>query len=130
MSIHITSRAKSITLTPTSKDELRSIIVEEIKRQSPDADLNFIDTSLITDMSFLFIGLNIRNIKIDLWDVSNVTNMGRLFRGCIKFNCDLSGWNVSNVKYYRLTFDNCPSMPLGLQPNLTMMQCRLSRLVD
>lgn len=117
MAIHITSQTKCANiLTPKSKDELRSIIVEETKRQGPDANLNFIDTSLITDMSFLFIGPNIRNIKIDLWDVSNVTNMDNMFRGCIKFKCDLSGWDVSNVKYYRGTFDNCPNMTPELQP--------------
>ena len=67
MAIHITSQTKSANiLTPKSKDELRSIIVEETKRQGPDANLNFIDTSLITHMSFLFIGPNIRNTKIDL----------------------------------------------------------------
>jgi surface protein len=107
MAIHITSNTKSATLTPTSKDELTSIIMEEIKRQGPDADLNFIDTSLITDMSFLFVWVGIRNIKIDEWDVSNVTNMDKMFSGCKEFSCDLSKWDVSNVKYHRFMFDNC-----------------------
>ena len=54
-----------ITYKPTTKDELSSLIGEELNRQGPDADLNHIDTSLITDMSELFEGCNIRNIKID-----------------------------------------------------------------
>ena len=72
MSLHVTSTTKSVRIKPTTKGELQSIIKQELERQGPDADLNFIDTSLITDMSFLFYGLIIYDIKIDRWDVSNV----------------------------------------------------------
>lgn len=82
---------------PKTKQELRNIIEKELERQGCDADLNFIDTSQITDMSYLFDGLCIRNIKIDKWNVSNVMYMQGLFSGKTKFNCDLSKWDVSNV---------------------------------
>lgn len=82
---------------PKTKEELRNIIEKELERQGPDADLNFIDTSMITDMSELFEALNIRNIKIDKWNVSNVTNMSNMFRYNPEFNADLSNWNVSKV---------------------------------
>lgn len=82
---------------PKTKDELRKLIKKELKRQGPDADLNFIDTSDITDMSELFEGLYVGNIKIDKWDVSNVTNMSNMFRYNPEFNADLSNWNVSKV---------------------------------
>ena len=110
MGIHITSKTKPLRVQPTSKDELRSIIEQELKRQGPDADLNFIDTSLITDMSYLFrrsydkghaddsVVFYIRDIKIDRWDVSNVTNMYAMFSGQMHFNCNLSHWDVRNVK--------------------------------
>ena len=65
MAIHITSKTRSATVTPKSKDELRSLIEQELERQGPDADLNFIDMSSIKDMSYLFEGLCIGNIKID-----------------------------------------------------------------
>jgi hypothetical protein len=39
---------------PKTKDELKEIIEETIKLQGNNANLNFIDTSLITDMYFLF----------------------------------------------------------------------------
>ena len=117
MPIHITSKPRSLTIKPTTKYELRDIIWEEIKRQGPDADLNHIDTSLITDMSMLFGMITIGNInsvvercvfhKVDQWNVSNVTNMRHRFCGCLKFNCDLSKWDVSNIKYHRFMFDNC-----------------------
>ena len=65
------------TIKPTTKAELMAIIEIELKQQGPDADLNHIDTSEITDMKELFVNLKIRNIKIDKWDVGNVTNMLR-----------------------------------------------------
>lgn len=84
-------------VTIKNKDGLRWKIQYELNKQGVDADLNFIDTSKITDMSRLFEGLNVRNIKIDKWDVSNVTDMSYMFFMCEDFNADLSNWNVSNV---------------------------------
>nr|DAO66446.1 MAG TPA: protein of unknown function DUF285 [Caudoviricetes sp.] len=108
--LKITSNSKSATVTPKSKEQLQSIIEQELERQGPDADLNFIDTSEITDMSYLFVNYNtIRNIKIDQWDTSNVSNMKGVFFGCRKFNCDLSRWNVSNVKFTSDMFNGCRS---------------------
>lgn len=52
-------------ISVTTKDELRSLIQTELYYHGADADLNFIDVSQITDMSCLFKGLDIGNIKID-----------------------------------------------------------------
>ena len=84
-------------VTPKIKVELREIIEKELERQGCDADLNFIDTSQITDMSYLFKDMLIGHIKIDKWDVSNVTNMKEMFCRAYYFNCDLSRWDVSKV---------------------------------
>jgi hypothetical protein len=54
---------------PKDKKELRTLLEQLLKERGRNADLNDIDTSLITDMSELFHGLNISNIKIDGWDV-------------------------------------------------------------
>lgn len=106
--LKITSKTKSLRVQPTSADELRSIIEREIKEQGPDADLNFIDTSEITDMSSLFKWLDIRNIKIDEWNTSKVTNMWGMFNGCENFKGEgLENWNVSNVTEMRYMFDGC-----------------------
>lgn len=107
--LHISNDTKSTKLRPKTKDELRSIIEQELERQGPDADLNNIDTSWITDMSGLFEDLNIKNIKIDKWDVSSVTDMSQMFTHCKKFNSDLSGWDVSNVTDMSGMFYNCAS---------------------
>ena len=121
MPLHISHSTRSATNTlvrASTKDELRSIIIDELERQGPDADLNFIDTSMITDMSFLFCDVNmpvIRNIKINEWDTSNVTNMKYMFVFCTKFNCDLGDWDVSSVDNIEHMFDFCcllRSLPL------------------
>ena len=107
MSLQITNSTKSVRVRPTTKDDLRNLIESELKRQGPDADLNFIDVSSITDMSYLFYRLDIRNIKIDSWDTSNVTNMADMFWDCQEFNADLSSWDVSNVTNMSFMFTGC-----------------------
>ena len=114
MPLHITSttvsaNTKSVRIRPTAKAELKDLIKLELVRQGPDADLNHIDVSQITDMSWLFNELNPGNIKIDKWDVSNVTNMSWMFSFCKKFNADLSKWRtrVSNVTNMQSMFLGC-----------------------
>ena len=80
---------------PTNRDELLEIIYERIKQEGPNCDLNDIDTSLITDMSWLFNG-SIFNGNISEWDTSNVTNMKKMF-AFSHFNGDISNWDVSKV---------------------------------
>ncbi len=90
-----------------TKGELREVIKRELEIQGKVADLNHIDVSKITDMTQLFSGLDIHNIKIDKWDVSNVRKMSLMFAKCRNFNADLSKWNVSKVEYLVFTFNNC-----------------------
>ena len=95
-------------------------------------DLNFIDTSKITNMYELFEYTehdfnvskwdmsNVKNMSymfykcykftgkgIGNWNVSNVTDIGGMFAGCEKFDCDLSNWDVSNVTDMNYVFIDC-----------------------
>ena len=90
---------------PKTKEELISNIKELFDKG--ETDLNCIDTSEITDMSYLF--KNIRSINFDVsnWDVSNVENMSNIFSYCFAFDCDLSKWNVSNVTNTSCMFYHC-----------------------
>ena len=87
---------KEIKVQPKTKEELKQIIKDAIKEKGNKCDLNFIDTSLITDMSGLFDSSDF-NGDISKWDVSNVKDMSEMFDGS-KFNGDISNWDVSNAE--------------------------------
>ena len=53
-----------------------------------NCDLNWIDTSKVTNMDSLFMGSEF-NGDISMWNVSNVTNMDRMFMDS-EFNGDIS----------------------------------------
>ena len=65
-----------------TKEELRKDIEKQLQIQGPNANLNDLNLYGITDMSHLFEGLNIKNIKIDKWDVSQVKDMSCMFKNC------------------------------------------------
>ena len=96
--------------TPKDKKELIECINNKIEKEGlgtkdKPLDLNDIDTSEITDMSFLFSILHGNLVKlsengnfdISGWDVSKVTNMRGMFTDSC-FDGDISDWDVSNVK--------------------------------
>ena len=91
---------------PKTKHELKDIIKRRIKSEGNECDLNDINTSNITDMSYLFADSDF-NGDISKWDVSNVESMWAMFY-CSKFNGDISNWDVSNVTNNAAIFHNCP----------------------
>ena len=97
---------KSYSCAPETKDELKEIIKERLSND-PNADLNDINVSKITDMSYLFDGLDPHDIDISKWDVSNITNMNGMFFQCKQFTSDLNNWDVSNVENMRFMFSGC-----------------------
>jgi len=117
MALHITSKTRPLYVPepvyqrPTSKDELKAIIRQELRRQGPDADLNHIDISDITDMSWLFCCLDVCDIKIDSWNVSNVLTMESMFNGCDRFTgTGLDKWDTSNVVIKANMFRDCDAI--------------------
>jgi surface protein len=103
---------RTYTCQPKNKLSLQITILNRIKEDGPNCDLNDIDTSKITDMSYLFSAGGIKMFKkfngdVSQWDVSNVKDMKRMFYGCEKFNCDLSKWNVSKVENMDWMFCDC-----------------------
>ena len=90
------SEWSSYSCQPKTKDELKDIIKTRIKEQGTECDLNDIDTSLITDMSWLFYGLKF-NGDISNWNISNVNSMRGMFKDS-QFNRDISRLDVSNVR--------------------------------
>jgi len=111
--IHSTNK-KSITINTTNNlkhnykffpkniDELKQIIDAQINKYGLEVDLNNIDVSQITDMSYLFHASKF-NGNISKWDVSNVKNMFSMFSNSV-FNGDISNWNVHNVRHMSWMF--------------------------
>lgn len=122
---------------PQTKEELIQIIKDETQRQLNATyeyieadddryglvtiDLNFIDVSKITDMSYVFneaiswwnkdLVIEFEDFQgfyllIDKWDTSNVTNMEGMFYD-VEFRADLYDWNVRNVKNMSMMFNSC-----------------------
>ena len=80
----------------TNDDEIHLLIKKCIKFFGNNCDLNWIDTSKITNMKGLFQDYYEFNGNISNWDVSNVINMEDMFMHS-DFNGDISNWDVGNV---------------------------------
>ena len=78
------------TYTAVSEAQLRAMDVDT-------DDYTVVCTSLVTNMSSLFLSATAFNQDIRTWDVSNVTTMQQLFDGASSFNQPLNSWDVSNV---------------------------------
>ena len=87
---------------PKTKKELDGMISSRIEKEGPECDLNDIDVSQITDMSWLFYKSNF-NGDISKWNTSNVKDMSAMFSRS-DFNGDISEWNVSNCKSMQRMF--------------------------
>ena len=94
----------SYSCQPKTKDELKKIIEDRISKEGPECDLNDIDVSLVTDMSYLFYESKFTG-DISEWDVSKVKNMTGMFYCTPSFNCDISTWNINNVNSMWSMFD-------------------------
>lgn len=92
----------------TSREELKNLI-RHIVVINPKENLNWIDTSRITNMYAMFDDFISKAFCGDVsdWDMSNVTNTRNMFYRCEKFNCDLSKWDVSNVRLMGSMFSEC-----------------------
>ena len=117
---------------PKNKIQLEQLIGYAFKHNI--YDLNFIDTSKITNMSNLFANCEY-DIDVSNWDVSNVTNMYNMFYCCKNFDCDLSNWNVSNVTDMYSMFIACENFKgKGLEnwdvSNIHAMYCVFKNCVN
>ena len=96
----------SAKVVPSSKDELKQIINEHIKEIKPrpgqEVDLNWIDISLVDDLSYLFANVDYIPV-VDTWKIDHVKNFSYMF-ACSKFKGDISGWDMSNVTDMRGMF--------------------------
>lgn len=87
---------------PNNGEELKALCNDE------SVYLGDIDTSLITDMSGLFLDSTRKDFSgIEKWDTSNVANMSEMFKNSC-FNKPLDNWDVSNVTDMSKMFAQTP----------------------
>ena len=72
-------------------------------------DLTYLDTSNVTDMSYMFYGCNeLDSLDVSNFDTSNVTNMRDMFNECRYLtSLDLSNFNTSKVTDMSYMFSGC-----------------------
>ena len=68
---------------------IKQLVEEGIKKYGKKADLNYIDTSHVTNMESLFEDTDF-NGDISDWVVSNVETMEKMFFGCKNFDQPLN----------------------------------------
>ncbi len=85
-----------VTVSPADNTELDTAVTAGITTWGNTADLNYIVTTVVTDMSNVFIS-SAFNGDISGWDTGAATSMYRMFGGATVFNGDISGWDVSKV---------------------------------
>ena len=83
-------------IVAVDKKHLEQLILGAMDVFGNECDLNYIDTSKITDMWGLFYNSPF-NGDISNWDVSNVTNMKNMF-SYSQFNGNIKKWDVSSVR--------------------------------
>ncbi|NVJ45975.1 MAG: DUF285 domain-containing protein [Cytophagia bacterium] len=100
------------------KGSINGVIYESVdnnlirKRFSDGEDMTKLCTSLVTDLSELFMNSTF-NQPIGHWDVSNVTKFNRLFFRS-KFNQPIGDWDVSNGIDMSQMFEETPfNQPIG-----------------
>lgn len=85
-----------------TKEELIDLIKKEMQLHGNNVDLNYLDISNVTDLSYLFYNSEF-NGNISNWNVLHVKEMEYMFSNS-KFNGDISHWNVSQVINMRAMF--------------------------
>ncbi|HED7340898.1 TPA: BspA family leucine-rich repeat surface protein, partial [Campylobacter coli] len=96
------NKMKKYKYTPKTKEELQALVEDE------SIYLGDIDTSEITDMSYLFANSTRKDFSgIEKWNTSKVITMAHMFSLCRFFNQDISRWDVGEVENMSYMFHGC-----------------------
>ncbi len=103
-----------VTLSPTTNAELSAAVTTGISNWGNTADLNYISTAAVTDMSSIFNSKTSFNGDISGWDVSAVTNMFQMFNNASAFNGDISAWDVGSVTITTQMFNSAATFNIDI----------------
>ena len=71
----------------------------------PTGNFNWINTSNITDFTWLFTENNTFNGDISRWDTSNVVKFDKCFIKAIAFDSNINDWDISSATSTRFMFE-------------------------
>lgn len=83
---------------------IKQVVQKEIEILGKNANLNHINTFLVTDMDSLFKDSDF-NGDISKWDVSRVKYMDYMFYNSL-FNGDISQWNTQSLQFMQYMFSH------------------------
>lgn len=88
------------------------ISFRQYKGDNLDYELSNLDTSKVTDMSFMFYSCsNLNSLNLSKFNTSNVTNMTYMFEGCSKIkSLNLSNLDTSKVTNMSYMFESCQNI--------------------
>ncbi len=89
-----------------TNENIVQLVNDEIKRLGWEADLQFIDTSEVTNMCELFANTCFCG-DVSKWDVSKVEDMTGMFKNCRGFNGDLTKWKLNKRCLTDAMFSGC-----------------------
>lgn len=94
---------------PKTNGELKLLVHKKILIRPEEPFLSDINTSNITDMSYVFSHYNtIKKLDLTAWDTSNVIDMSHMFTSCSQLiNVNLSTWDVRMVDDMSAMFHKC-----------------------
>ena len=146
-------KSPKYTCVPETLDDLKRIIKERIDKDYADPYLNDIDTSNITNMSYLFCDFKtLKHIDISKWNINNVTTMISMFQNCENIetiqlpdsadkiistsgmfkNCILlnsitgfEDWDMSNITHTTDMFYDCRSLK-----NLNLSNWNIKKIIE
>ena len=73
--------------------------------------LSYLNTSEVTNMSYMFCGCKLSTLNLIYFDTSKVTNMEYMFSSCSKLiNVNVSSFNTSNVTSMTRMFNWCTEL--------------------
>lgn len=99
--------------TPKTNKELRLAIRELLSKHR--TDFNCIDVSNVSDFSYIFKGVDMKDIDISEWDVHNAESFNHAFDGASNINPDnFTLWNVVNASEFKFMFANCKNLKIDL----------------
>lgn len=103
---------------PASNEDIHDLISAAIHEMGEHCNLNWIDTSRVTNMAYLFVPRDVEYEDdeegyisrfcgdVSKWDVSNVTTFEGIFENSC-FNGDITKWKISPVADIDKMFYGC-----------------------